>query len=94
MPIRSRDEVLAQAEGVYKLIRARNHLANRGAERACLRLLGSVIKKAERELFNPNNASLLIGALAADSKQRSGPGDSAYLSPKQKTSSRPRTVDR
>jgi hypothetical protein len=94
MPIRSRDEVLAQAEGVYKLIRARNHLANRGAERACLRLLGSVIKKAERELFNPTNASLLIGALAADSEQRSGSGDSAYLSPKQRNSRRPPTVHR
>ena len=80
MPTRNRDEVLAQAEGVYKLIRARKHLANRGAERACLRLLGSVIKRAERELFNPTSASLLIGALAADSKQ--------------KTSRRPRTVHR
>jgi hypothetical protein len=94
MPTRSRDEVVAQAEGVYKLIRARKHLANRGAERACLRLLGSVIKKAERELFKPTSASLLIGALAAGSKQHSGPGDSAYLLPKQKTSGRPRTVHR
>ena len=94
MPTRSRDEVLAHAEGVYKLIRARNHLANRGAERACIRLLGSVIRKAERELFEPTNASLLIGALATGSQQRSGPGDSAYLSSKQKTSRKPRTVRR
>jgi hypothetical protein len=94
MPTRSRDEVLAHAEGVYKLMRARKHLANRGAERACLRLLESVIKKAERELFKPASASLLIGALAAGSKQRSGPEDSNYLSPKQKTSGRSRTVHR
>ena len=94
MPTRGRNEVLAQAEGVYKLIRARKHLANRGAERACLRLLGSVIKKAEQELFNPTNANLLIGALAADSKQRSGPGDSSYLLPEPKTSRRSRTVHR
>jgi hypothetical protein len=86
MPTKSRDQVLAQAEGVYKLIRARKHLANRGAERACLRLLASVIKQAEGELFNPTSASLLIGALAADSKQRSGRGESAYLSPKPKNS--------
>ena len=77
MPTRGCDDVLAQAEGVYKLIRARKHLANRGAERACLRLLGSVIKKAERELFNPLNAGILIGSLA---------GDSIHLPPKQRAS--------
>jgi len=76
----SRDEILAHAEGVYKLMRARKHLANRGAERACIRLLGSVIKKAEQEIFEPTSASVLIGAL--------------YLSPKQKTSRKPRTVNR
>jgi hypothetical protein len=79
------DELLAHAQGVYKLMRARKHLANRGAEQACLRLLGSVIKKAERELFKPTSAGLLRGALV---------GDSTYLSPKQKTSRKPRSVDR
>lgn len=67
----SSGEVLAHAEGVCKLIRARKHLANRGAERACVRLLDNVIKKAERELFKPNYPSLLSGDRAAGSRQRS-----------------------
>ena len=85
-----RDEVLAHAEGVYKLIRARKHLANRGAEKACIRLLENVIKKAERELFKPAGASLLTGDLAAGSRQRSG--HSPDLPPKPKTSRRSRAV--
>jgi hypothetical protein len=55
MPIRSRDEVWSYAEGVNKLIRARKHLENRGAEKACIRLLENVIRKAEREFFKPTN---------------------------------------
>ena len=71
MPIRSRDEVLAYAEGVYKLVRARKHLKNRGAETACIRLLESVIKKTEREFFNSNNSASQAGVLAKVSKGQS-----------------------
>jgi hypothetical protein len=56
MPNRSRDDLLAYAQGVSKLIRARKHLENRGAERACIRLLENVIERAEREFFEPTIA--------------------------------------
>ena len=58
MPHRNRNEVLAYAEGVYKLMRARKHLETRGAENACIRLLESVIKKTEREFFNATKFGL------------------------------------
>jgi hypothetical protein len=87
----NRDEVLAHAEGVSKLIRARKHLVNRGAERACIRLLENVIKKAERDLFKPDGASLLTGNLPSHSRQRSG--RSAEVTSKRKTSHRPRAVN-
>jgi hypothetical protein len=45
MPTRSREEVLAYGEGVYKLMRARKHLENRGAEGACIHLLESVMHR-------------------------------------------------
>jgi hypothetical protein len=70
MPRRSREEVLAYAEGVYKLMRAHKHLENRGAERACIQLLESVIKKREREFFKPTISALPIGAPGVDSKKR------------------------
>jgi hypothetical protein len=70
MPTRSREEVLVYAEGVYKLMRARKHLENRGAERACIQLLESVIKKTEREFFKPTISALPTGAPGADSKKR------------------------
>jgi hypothetical protein len=69
MPIRSREEVLAYAEGVHKLMRARKHLENRGAEKACIRLLENVIRKTEREFFNPTVSALPI-APAVDSRKR------------------------
>jgi hypothetical protein len=69
MPHRNRDEVLAYAEGVYKLMRARKHLENRGAEKACIRLLESVIKKTEKEFFNPTKSGLPIGVLPTGSAQ-------------------------
>ncbi len=69
MPYRNPDEVLAYAEGMYKLMRARKHLENRGAEKACIRLLESVIKNTEREFFTPTKSGLPIGALPADSAQ-------------------------
>jgi hypothetical protein len=70
MPTRSREEVLAYAEGVYKLMRARKHLENRGAERACIQLLETVIKKTEREFFNPAVSALSMGGPDAYSKKR------------------------
>jgi hypothetical protein len=86
MPYRSPDEVLAYAEGVYKLTRARKHLENRGAEKACIRLLESVIKKTEREFFNPTKSGLPIGALAAGSAQHSGRRTSTRTQSQQTTS--------
>ena len=70
MPTRSREEVLAYAEGVYKLMRARKHLENRGAERDCINLLESVIKQTEREFFKRTISALPIGAPGVDSKKR------------------------
>jgi hypothetical protein len=70
MPTRSREEVLAYAEGVYKLMRARKHLENRGAERACIQLLKSVIKKTERDFFKLTISALPIGTPGVDSKKR------------------------
>jgi hypothetical protein len=70
MPTRSREEVLAYAEGVYKLMRARKHLENRGAERACIQLLESVIKKTEQEFFKPTISALPIGAPGVDFRKR------------------------
>ncbi len=69
MPYRNPDEVLAYAEGVYKLMRARKHLENRGAEKACIRLLESIIRKTEREFFNPTKSGLPVGAIPAGSAQ-------------------------
>jgi hypothetical protein len=71
MPNRSRDEVLAYAEGVCKLVRARKHLENRGAERACIRLLENVINRAEREFFEPTIFAFPTGAPTAVSIERS-----------------------
>jgi hypothetical protein len=78
----SRDEVLVHAEGVSKLIRARKHLVNRGAERARILWLENVIKKAEWELFKPDGAILLTGDRAAGSRQRSGHSPDSPHKPK------------
>ena len=86
MPYRNRDEVLAYAEGVYKLVRARKHLENRGAEKACIRLLESVIRKTEREFFNPTKSSLPIRAPAAGPAQRSALRSSTPTQAQQRTS--------
>lgn len=79
MPAKSHDEVLAYAKGVYKLMRARKHLANRGAEKDCIRLLGSVIKRAEREFFKPASSVLPNGAPDVDSRGRKRQVDSTRL---------------
>jgi hypothetical protein len=71
MPYRSREEVFTYAEGVYKLIRARQHLEYRGAERACILLLEGIIKKAEREFFKPTISALATSAPTAVSIKRS-----------------------
>jgi hypothetical protein len=70
MPSRSREEVLAYAEGAYTLMRARGHLENRGAERACIRLLESLLEKSEREFFNPAISAHPTGAPEVSSKKR------------------------
>ena len=70
MPTKSSEEVLANAEGMYKLMRARKHLENRGAERACIQMLESVMKKTESEFFKPTISALPIGAPGVDSKKR------------------------
>ncbi len=79
MPTRSREEVLAYAEGVYKLMRARKHLENRGAERACIRLLEGVIKRTEREFFKPTISAIPSGASGVDSKKRTKRAPSTRL---------------
>jgi hypothetical protein len=90
MPFRSRDEVWSYAEGVNKLIRARKHLENRGAEKACIRLLEGVIRKAEREFFNPKSAALPIGAMTEGIREGSRPGGSIRPPTKHNTSNKPR----
>jgi hypothetical protein len=94
MPIRSRDEVLAYAEGVYKLVRARKHLKNRGAETACIRLLESVIKKTEREFFNSNNSASQAGVLAKVSKGQSKFVASTRVPSRQTNHHKSRRVDK
>ena len=71
MPIRNQDEVLRCAEGAYTLMRAREHLKNRGAEEACIRLLGNLIRQAEREFYKPANSALLTRVVTASTAQRS-----------------------
>jgi hypothetical protein len=90
MPFRSRDEVWSYAEGVNKLIRARKHLENRGAEKACIRLLDSIIKRAEREFYNPKSAALPIRAMTEGIGEGSRLG--AFIRPptKHSTSKKPR----
>jgi hypothetical protein len=90
MPFRSHNEVWSYAEGVNKLIRARKHLENRGAEKACIRLLENVIRKAEREFFNPKSADLAIGAITASNREGSRLGDSIRPPTKHNTSKKPR----
>jgi hypothetical protein len=95
MPFRSRDEVWSYAEGVNKLIRARKHLENRGAEKACIRLLQSLIKTTEREFFNHKSAALPIGAMTAGSvREGSRLGDSIRPLTKHSASNKPRPSDK
>jgi hypothetical protein len=89
MPFRSRDEVWSYAEGVNKLIRARKHLENRGAEKACIHLLDSIIKRAEREFFNPKSAALPIGAMTEGIREGSRLGLSICPPTKHNSSKKP-----
>ena len=94
MPFRSYDEVWSYAEGVNKLIRARKHLENRGAEKACIRLLQNLINTTEREFFHHKSAALPIGTMTAVSvREGSRLEDSIRPPTKHSASKKPQPSD-
>lgn len=93
MPIKSRDEVLRYAAAAHTLIRARKHLKNRGAEQACIRLLGNLIMQTERDFYKPSSSALLTCARTASTAERSRPEASPRHPTQQDASTNPWAVN-